>query len=216
MTEPDRCRTGLRADAERNRVRILETACRLFAESGLDVPLEDIARQAGVGIATLYRRYPTRGDLAAAVFAEQLWRYGEVVDRADVEADPWQAMVTLVHGLSDLQGHNAGLREFLTMSFSAAPEVQAAFVHVQERLEEMIARIVASGVVRPDFDRADLMLFMIGNGALVARLDEVADQARRRLAALFLEGIRNRPDATVLPVGPTATELRRAVDPFAR
>jgi len=178
--------------------------------------LEDVARQAGVGIATLYRRFPARADLACAVFADQLWRYGEVVDGADAESDDWVAMVTLVNGLSELQGHHAGLRELLTMSFASSPEVQETFGRVQERMERLVARVVGSGVVRPDFDRSDLMLFMIGNGGLMARLEaETADLARRRLAALFLEGIRNRPAATDLPPGPSAAELRRVVDPSA-
>ena len=82
----------LRADAERNRQRIIEAARAVFAEAGLDVPLEAIAQRAGVGIATLYRRFPTRDDLVAASFAPRMAEYIAAVDEALRAADTWAGL----------------------------------------------------------------------------------------------------------------------------
>lgn len=214
MSDPGSCASGaLRADAERNRRRIVAAACELFAEAGIDASLEEVARRAGVGIATLYRRFPARSDLAAAVFVEQVWHYAAVVEGAEEHQDPWQSMVALVEGISDLQARNAGLRELLTMSFREAPEVQEALAQVQVRMERVVGRVIEAGVVRPDFDRSDLLLFMINNNPLASRSGELFDQARRRSAALFLAGVRAVPGAEPLPPAPDAARLRDALDP---
>src|SRR5450759_3121061 len=79
----------LRVDAERNRARIVEAAQAAFAEHGLDVPLEDVAEGAGVGIATLYRRFPTRDDLIAACFERRLADYARQAEEALEAPDGW-------------------------------------------------------------------------------------------------------------------------------
>src|SRR3954471_4942828 len=93
MTSPPAPRTpgstGLRVDAERNRQRIVAAAGTAFAELGLDVPMEDIARRAGVGVGTLYRRYPTRADLIAAAFEVKMAAYAEAAADALADPDPW-------------------------------------------------------------------------------------------------------------------------------
>jgi AcrR family transcriptional regulator len=79
----------LRTDAERNRSRILAAAQRVFGEQGLDAPLTDVARGAGVGIDTLYRRFPTREALITDAFAEKMAAYAKAVDAALADPDPW-------------------------------------------------------------------------------------------------------------------------------
>jgi AcrR family transcriptional regulator len=81
---------GLRVDAERNRQRIIAAARQAFADLGLEVPMEDIARRAGVGVGTLYRRYPTRGDLIAAAFETKMTAYAEAARQALADPDPWR------------------------------------------------------------------------------------------------------------------------------
>src|SRR5829696_6933448 len=83
---------SLRADAERNRRRIVAAAQAVFAESGLDAPLEAIAQRAGVGIATLYRRFPTREDLVAASFAPKMAEYTAAIEEALQAADAWEGL----------------------------------------------------------------------------------------------------------------------------
>src|SRR5437879_13627884 len=79
----------LRVDAERNRAALLDAARELFAEQGLDAPLEEIALRAGVGIATLYRRFPTRAQLVAAALVDKVTQYAEAAQQALAVPDPW-------------------------------------------------------------------------------------------------------------------------------
>src|ERR1700712_1330894 len=80
----------LRADAERNRRRLIEAAREVFAEHGLDASTNQIARRAGVGVATLFRRFPTRDDLITATFADKMHAYAQAIDAALADPDPWQ------------------------------------------------------------------------------------------------------------------------------
>src|SRR4051812_30386220 len=90
--------TALRTDAEKNRLAILRTARRVFAERGTGVRLDDIAREAGVGIATLYRRYPQRDDLVVAVLEDAMtaWADRAAVEGARAATEPWQALSSFV------------------------------------------------------------------------------------------------------------------------
>src|SRR5664280_3083998 len=96
MTLPGGTRKPLRSDAERNRGRIVEAARAAFAERGLDVPLEEVAGQACVGIATLYRRFPTRDDLIAACFERRVEEYAQAADDALEVADAWSGFCAYV------------------------------------------------------------------------------------------------------------------------
>src|SRR3978361_2560967 len=84
----------LRADAARNREAIVEAARAVFAEHGLDAPLDEIAKRAGTGNATLYRRFPTRGDLVAAVFADRMAEHLDAVQAGLADEDPWRGFAS--------------------------------------------------------------------------------------------------------------------------
>lgn len=203
--------TNLRADAERNRKRILDAACELFRTSGLDVALEEVAKRAGVGIATLYRRFPTRGELVAAAFEQMISAYLAVVDRSVTSDDPWAGVVDLVEGLCALQASDAGMRDLLAMSFPDAPEVEQVAAGAQARVEDLLHRAKAAGRLRSDIVAEDLVLIVLGNAEVVARTREAAPESSRRYAGLMLEGLRARPDAVPLPLAPSAEDLRAAL-----
>lgn len=203
--------TSLRADAERNRQRVVDAACELFGTAGLDVPLEEVAKRAGVGIATLYRRFPTRGELIAAAFAQKISGYLAVVDRAVAQDDPWQGLVDLVEGLCALQANDAGMRDLLMMSFPDVPEVDALAHEAQVRVDALLERAKAAGRVRADAVPEDLALIVLGNAEVVARTHEKAPDSWRRYAALMVEGLRARPDAVPLPPPPATQDLRAAL-----
>src|SRR3546814_12602905 len=93
----------LRADAARNREAIVEAARAVFAEQGLDAPLDEIAKRAGTGTATLYRRFPTRADLVAAVFAETMAAHVEAVEAALGDDDPWNGFASLIRAAAASQ-----------------------------------------------------------------------------------------------------------------
>src|SRR5262252_10284554 len=93
----------LRVDAERNRVALLDAAREVFAEQGLEAPLEEIALRAGVGIATLYRRFPTRGQLVAAALVDKITQYAGLAEQALAAPDPWAGFTGFVERICELQ-----------------------------------------------------------------------------------------------------------------
>src|SRR5215218_750793 len=99
---------ALRADAERNRERIVSAARDVFAERGLDAPLEAIARRAGVGQATLYRRFSTRQDLLVAAFGPKLAAYTEAIERALQDLDPWRGFCDYLTDIAGMQRGDRG------------------------------------------------------------------------------------------------------------
>ena len=106
----------LRADAARNRAAIVAVARDVFAEQGLEAPLEAIAARAGVGIATLYRRFPTREKLVAAALAEKVAQYAEAAEQALAAADPWAGFAGFVQRICELQAGDRGLCDLLSMT----------------------------------------------------------------------------------------------------
>ncbi|MDA0637442.1 helix-turn-helix domain containing protein [Nonomuraea sp. MCN248] len=101
----------MRKDAVHNRERLLKAARELFADRGLDVPLEEVARRAGVSIGTLYNRFPTRDDLVEAVFADRVAAVRELAERALAEDDAWQGFVDFLTGVCELQSVDLGCNE---------------------------------------------------------------------------------------------------------
>src|SRR3954451_19560543 len=101
----------LRADAARNREAIVEAARAVFADQGLDAPLDEIAKRAGTGNATLYRRFPTRSDLVSAVFADQMAAHVEAVDAALGDDDPWNGFAGYIRTVTAMQARNRGIAD---------------------------------------------------------------------------------------------------------
>src|SRR5579862_1591321 len=104
----------LRADAERNRRRIMDSARALFAERGLDVTLNDIAHHAGVGVGTVYRRFPSKDDLIDALFEDGVSRIAGIAREGLEDPDPWNGFVSTLERLLELQEADRGLKELLT------------------------------------------------------------------------------------------------------
>jgi AcrR family transcriptional regulator len=201
---------ALRADAQLNRDRILDAAATLFAERGIAVPLDEIARHAGVGVATLYRRFPTRADLAAAIFERNISRYTEAVDRAVADPVPWQGFRGLVFELCRLQAADAGLRDLLTTAFPASSVIEQTTAEAAEKLRTLISRGQQDGSLRPDLAVADLGVILLANGGVVGATSESAPATWRRFAALMVDACSTGP-ATPLPPAPPEHQLRRSI-----
>src|SRR5690242_18503189 len=160
--------TRLRADAERNRTALLAAAREIFGEHGLDASLDEIARRAGVGNATLYRRFPTRRDLIAEVFAGQMTGYVELAETALAEPDPWAAFVTYLTRLFEIQATDRGLSELLvTSGFDEDERLAGLLATAQRGATEVIHRAQAAGRLRADFTRRDLSLLMRANAGVL-------------------------------------------------
>ena len=181
----------LRADAERNRVALLAAAREVFGEQGLDASLDEIARRAGVGNATLYRRFPNRRELIAEVFAGRMTEYVELAERALREPDAWVAFVGFLTRLCELQATDRGLSELLvTTTFDGDARLTELRSTAQRRTDELIRRARSEGGLRPDFTRKDLLLLLIANAGVVRRSAD--PRAWRRQLALLVDGLADR------------------------
>lgn len=200
----------LRTDAQLNRDRILSAAAELFAERGLSVPLEEIANRAGVGVATLYRRFPTRADLAAAVFERNISRYTEAVDRALDSPRAWDGLEGLVFELCEMQAGDAGLRDLLTTAFPATSAGEQRTNEAVGKVRALIARAQAEGSLRPDVVPADVVVMLLANAGVLRATGASAPDAWRRFAALMVDAFRARPE-TPLPPAPPEQQLRRSI-----
>jgi AcrR family transcriptional regulator len=200
----------LRADAKLNRDRILAAAAELFAERGLSVPLEEIAGRAGVGVATLYRRFPTRADLAAAAFERNISGYTQAVDKALANASPWEGFRTLVFELCELQAGDAGLRDLLATQFPANSDVERRTGEAVEKVRELIRLAHDEGILRPDVTAGDVVVMLLANAGVLKATGNTAPGAWRRFAALMVEAFRSRSDAP-LPAAPPEQQLRQSI-----
>lgn len=201
----------LRADAERNRVRIVEAAQAAFADHGLDVPLEHVADDAGVGIATLYRRFPRREDLIEACFERRLAEYAQATEDALAADDGWPGFCAFVERLCGLQAADHGLRDVLTRSFDESSALEAHRVRAYRALVRLIHRLQADGFLRTDFVPEDLILLLMANGGVVAGTGDAAPDAWRRLIGMLLDGLRAE-GASLLPPPPSPRQLLAAMD----
>lgn len=200
----------LRADAKLNRDRILSAAAELFAERGLSVPLEEIAGRAGVGVATLYRRFPTRADLAAAAFERNISRYTEAVDRALANQHAWAGFEALIFELCELQAADAGLRDLLTTAFPASSAVERRTNDTVQKVKDLIGRAQDDGELRPDVVVADIVVMLLANAGVLRATGASAPDAWRRFAALMVDAFRAQPE-TPLPPAPPEQQLRRSI-----
>jgi AcrR family transcriptional regulator len=180
----------LRRDAQRNRDRIVAAARRAFAEHGLDVGVEEIARRAGVGMGTLYRRFPTKESLVHAIFEDRLDALQPAIDRALAAGDPWEGLVEIVVATVAEQADDHGFSQMVVLRLGpeAVPEdVRRRFFGP---LEELLARAQASGQVRPDVSAADLPAIVRMAGASALGGESAGDG--RRHVGLLLDGLRAR------------------------
>jgi AcrR family transcriptional regulator len=200
----------LRADAARNREAIVDAALAVFAEQGLDASLDDIARRAGTGNATLYRRFPTRGDLVAAVFAERMVEQLEAVEAGLADTDPWRGFASYVVAVGTMQARNRGIADLVAMDLAIAPEIEAIRTRAFDGLVALVARAHSAGVLRADFTTQDVVLLLMANPGLVERVPEIPEAASARLLHLLLDGFRAE-SGTDGPPSPSVRDTERAM-----
>ena len=185
-------------DAARNRERLLEAARGAFAERGLDVPFDEIARRAGVGIATLYRRFPTRGELVAAAFAPKVSSYAAAAEVALDHRDPWKGFSDFVRTVCAMQAADAGFADVLALTFPTTPDFERDMQATLERVQELVDRAQRAGSLRADFVLEDLVMLLMANAGVVNATKQHAPKAWERFAAYMLDAFR-APGASRLP-----------------
>ena len=204
---PDRPR--LRADAERNRERILAAARQVFRGRGLYAPLEEVASRAGVGVATLYRRFPTRVDLITGVFEEKMHEYADSVERALADPDPWQGFCRHVETVCAMQVGDRGMTDVLTMTFPADVRFEAARTRAYAGFVELVTKAKAAGRLRADFSPEDLAMVLMANAGVVNATGDAAPETWRRLVAYFLQAFA-ADAARPLPDPPSPEQMHQA------
>jgi AcrR family transcriptional regulator len=211
VTSPETTAPALRRDARENRDRILAAARAAFAAEGVDVPVEAIAERAGVGMGTLYRRFPTKHDLVQAVIEESLDRFVVAAEQGLAEDDPWTGFTSFVERVLELHVENRALREVL-----AGTEHGHARDEVRRRVRPLVRRLIerahADGSLRPDFAPEDMPLVFMTAGRVLDAARGVAPDLWRRYLGLLLDGLRAE-GATPLPRGPlTQAQMNRLLE----
>ena len=178
-----------RADSLRNRERLIAAAKTAFTERGAEVPLEEIARQAGVGIGTLYRHFATRQALLAAVYSREVEQLAAAADRLLAERRPAEALETWLYQLIDYMATKRVVAAALQASPDEAAQVYAASApNVMEAMNRLARAAVASGDIRADVEPEDLLRLMVGLSQGYNRPDWAPSV--RRLIAITMAGLR--------------------------
>ena len=193
----------LRADAERNRRRILDAAAELFTERGLDVTLNDVARHAGVGVGTVYRRFPDKDDLIDALFQERLAAMAAVVEKALEDPDPWHALESAIADMLALQEADRGLKELLLSNARGRATTSSLRDRMGPLVGQLVARAKESGALRPDIEKQDFPLIQVMLGAVIDIARDESPGLWRRYLEILLQGLRADPG----PPPPLATPV---------
>ena len=193
----------LRRDAARNRSRILEVAAEVFAASGLDASYDEIARRAGVGVGTVYRRFPERAELIQALFESRIEEIVAVADEALARDSAWDGLCWFLERVLERQVADRGLKEVMVLTVSEDQHQAVGRERIGPRVEELVDRAHAEGTLRTDAGASDLgvQLLLISSVSTSAEPD-----LWRRYLALVLESLRARPGQAPLPGAPPAEE----------
>ena len=181
----------LRADARENRARILEAAEEVFTEQGGGASLEAVAKRAGVGIGTLYRRFPTRDELLAATYSERLLAFAESsrADTAALERDPGSALRAFVEGLVVHINIYRGLAASIGMVLQSGTPGCAA---ISETGATLLRQAQDRGTIRSDIAFNDLVHIIT---AISLAIEHEGGSTARigQLASIFFDGVKARP-----------------------
>ena len=202
----------LRRDAERNRQRILQAAARLIAEHGLGVSHHDIAREAQVGVGTVYRRFPTREALFDAVYHQQLDGLVEVAKAAAQHEDPWVGLEFFFVRMFEEQVQNRGLRELLIGHAGGTDLARSAQSEISPTIAALVERAHHAGALKSSVGAADLAMIPVMINALMRASRDVEPEAWRRWLAIILEGLAAGPRRSNFPgEPPSPDELVRII-----
>jgi AcrR family transcriptional regulator len=191
----------LRRDAERNRQRILKAASEVFNERGIEVSLDEIARHAGVGVGTVYRRFRSKEELVEALFMDRLDAITAVADDALSTPDPWTGLVSFMERMAEIMAGDTGLRQILMFATYGRDLVAIARQRNAPLVERLVERAQAAGQLRADLRQTDIifLVFMLTDATQLAQAAN--PDVWRRYLTLILDGMRPaREGVTPLPV----------------
>jgi AcrR family transcriptional regulator len=188
---------ALRSDARRNREAVIRAAKKLFADQGLDAQMPDVAKAAKVGVGTVYRHFPTKDDLIAALAADRFERLAEKAQESLEADDPWESLCEFIRFAARLQAEDRGLCEVM----GSRPEVmnEAALAVGLDRLcDRLVKRAQRSGDLRKDLRWEDIPMIACSLGSITAAETGPALGRWPRLVEIVIDGLRG-PGSSKLP-----------------
>jgi AcrR family transcriptional regulator len=192
----------LRKDAERNRQRILAAAGELFAEAGLHVTLDAVAERAGVGVGTVYRRFPDKEALIDALFEERIDAVVAIAEEASALPDAWEALVLFFDRAISMHGEDRALKELVFSTAHGRDRVARARGKIKPIVGRLVARAQEAGQLRADVEVTDIPVIQLMLTAVMEYTGDVAPESWRRYLAILLDGL--RADAARSPLGEAA------------
>ncbi len=194
MSHMTRARTTtdrpLRADAERNRRRILDAAAELFAERGLHVSLDEVAERAGVGVGTVYRRFADREALVDALLQTRVDELFEMVERAAANPDPWEGLIDFIETGAEFHGRNRAVKELMFSARGSREWVDRVRSRIRPKVSAMVAAAKEQGKLREDLDILDVPMVEL---MLAGVIDFTRDGDRdtwRRMLGIVVDGLK--------------------------
>jgi AcrR family transcriptional regulator len=188
-----------RADARRNRERVVAAARAVFGEQGRDAQMDDVARRAGVGVGTVYRHFPTKQALLAALIVDAFDRIAAEAARALDEPDAWEALTRVLWFSAENLAADRALSEAMASDVDIPAGATAGQASLQESVAELMRRAQAAGDLRPDAILDDIPMLMCGVG--MGRIKEHRyNEAWRRHLAIVIDGLRASSASGTLPV----------------
>jgi AcrR family transcriptional regulator len=187
----------LRADARRNREAVITAAKRLFADEGLDAQMPDVAKAAKVGVGTVYRHFPTKEDLIAALAAERFERLAEKAREGIAADDPWEGLCEFIRFSAQIQADDRGLCEVM----GSRPEVMADSAYavgLDELCDRLVRQAQRSGDLRKDLDWEDIPMIACSLGRITPAEQGPAVGRWPRLVEILIDGLR-APGSSKLP-----------------
>ncbi|MER5257608.1 MULTISPECIES: helix-turn-helix domain-containing protein [unclassified Streptomyces] len=198
-----------RRDARRNWDLLVGAAREVFAEQGLEAPLDVIARRAGVGNATLYRNFPTRAALIDAVFHDLLTGTMTAGEEARTAPDAWTALNAYLQAVFVTLAADRGTNDLMTTHLQGIEALQTVHAHNRETMEILLSRGREQGTVRPDATTEDVLFALAALGrAIPALTTATTPESWRRPLTLLLDGLRaSRTTSPLPPPALTPTQL---------
>jgi len=185
--------TVLRADAQRNLVRVLDAAREVFAEQGIDAPVTEIADRAGVGVGTIFRRFPTKDDLLVAVVEQ---RTEQLIDAADValgSSDPGAALQRFMEAAAAMQISDRCWCDATGTDLFGRDGIRDLIDVLVGKMGELLTRAQTAGHVRPDLRALDIPVLLMAVAKSGLMLEDAAPGAWKRYLGLVFDGL--RPEA---------------------
>jgi len=179
-----------RIDARRNRKRILEVAYQVFAESGVDVQMTDIAKAAGLGVGTLYRNFASKEALVNALVEQRYRQALHGVEAAVVEPVAWDALVKMMRWLADQQLENQVLSQFLGGRIEGSEELQAQRARHYALMGKLVERAKREGHLRSDVGATDIRMIMISICNVATHDDPLTRRMVQRHLEIILDGLK--------------------------